>query len=408
MRILVIDDDPFVLKLIARQLQTLGETDVTTCQTAAEGLIRVQDSAHPVTLIVLDLQMPDMDGIEMVRQLSSQSYAGGLVLISGEDQRILQTAALLARTQGLKVTDALHKPVATETLRRVIEQHRAAPPNPVSKPRPAARHHTAAELRAAIAGGQMLCHFQPKVSLADGTLRGVEALVRWHHPDDGLIFPDRFIPLAEEAGLIDPLTDNVLHQALHQARRWQDAGLDLKLSVNISMETLRTLDFPERVTAALDEAGVAPTRLILEITESRLAHDMMAALDILTRLRLRRIGLSIDDFGIGHSSFLQLRDIPFTELKIDRGFVHGAWHDTTRRSIFEASLHTAKDLGLTTIAEGAEDRDDWAFLQHSACDEVQGYFVARPMPGDEVPGWALTWARRHAALAAEIPPTGEP
>jgi EAL domain-containing protein (putative c-di-GMP-specific phosphodiesterase class I) len=404
MSILVIDDDPFVLKLIARQLQTLGETDIVTCERAADGLARLQEGEGAVGLILLDLQMPDMDGIEMVRQLTRIGYAGGLVLISGEDQRILQTAALLARAHRLQVLDALAKPVATDALRRLVEQYRAGPAAPQRAPRPAGRRYTADELGAGIAAGQLVCHFQPQVALADGALRGAESLVRWQHPTDGLVFPDQFIALAEEAGLIDALTDSVLALSLRAARAWREAGLALRISVNVSMDNLVSLDFPEKVAAALEAAGLAASQLVLEVTESRLAHDLVASLDILTRLRLRRIGLSIDDFGTGHSSFAQLRDIPFTELKIDRGFVNGAWHDATRRSIFEASLRMAKDLGLGTVAEGAEDLDDWRFLQASGCDEVQGYFVARPMPGAELVGWAARWAERSAALVAGAVP----
>lgn len=401
MTILVIDDDPFQLKLVTRQLQSLGEADILTFESAEAALLHLVSHGDPAHLVLLDLQMPGMDGVEAVRNLTYNGYAGGLALISGEDDRILQTAAMLARAHRLNLHGALRKPVATAALKDMLERHRASLTQARPVPRAPGKVYTADELRAGIANGELVCHFQPKVALATGAVDGVESLVRWQHPRDGLVYPDRFIALAEEADLIGALTEAVLRQSLHQAQAWQDVGLPLCVSVNVSMDNLTTLDFPDKVVTALAACDLPAERLLLEVTESRLMRDPLVALDILARLRLRRIGLAIDDFGTGHSSFQQLRDIPFTELKIDRGFVTGAWHDAARRTIFEATLRTAKDLGLVTVAEGAEDIEDWRFLRASGCDLVQGYFVARPMPGDAIAGWMMGWAGRYAALCAD-------
>jgi EAL domain-containing protein (putative c-di-GMP-specific phosphodiesterase class I) len=181
---------------------------------------------------------------------------------------------------------------------------------------------------------------------------------------------------------------------LRQARLWQDAGLHLHVAVNVSMNNLGSLEFPDFVARAALNAGVQPASVVLEVTESRLMKNPLEALDILTRLRLKRIGLSIDDFGTGHSSLAQLRDIPFDELKIDRSFVHGAWRDSSLRAIFDASLGMAKQLGMKTVAEGVEDRDDWDFLRATGCDMAQGYFIARPMPADDLPAWIQAWEMR--------------
>jgi EAL domain-containing protein (putative c-di-GMP-specific phosphodiesterase class I) len=296
---------------------------------------------------------------------------------------------------------ALHKPVATEQLRLVIERHHAHHAAIAMTARAPRKTYTAADLRDAIANDQLICHFQPKVALRTGKVVGVESLARWQHPTDGLVFPDRFITLAEESGQIDALTQAILRTALRQARVWMTEGIALAVAVNVSMENLVSLDFPEQVEQALLTARIKPDMLILEVTESRLMRDRLASLDILARLRLRHIGLSIDDFGTGHASFEQLRDVPFTELKIDRGFVNGAARDPARRTIFEASLRLAKELGLKTVAEGAEDRDDWNFLRQSGCDLVQGYFVGRPMPGADLSNWITQWEERYRDLAAK-------
>jgi EAL domain-containing protein (putative c-di-GMP-specific phosphodiesterase class I) len=171
------------------------------------------------------------------------------------------------------------------------------------------------------------------------------------------------------------------------------------MAVNVSMDNLSELEFPDWVERAAKDAGYPLTNLVLEVTESRLMKDALTPIEILTRLRLKRIGLSIDDFGTGHSSLAQLRDIPFTELKVDRGFVHDACRDASLRAIFEASLGMARQLGLRTVAEGVENQEDWDFLRAGACDLAQGNFIARPMPGGELAAWIGEWGTRRAVAS---------
>jgi EAL domain-containing protein (putative c-di-GMP-specific phosphodiesterase class I) len=319
------------------------------------------------------------------------------VLVSGENGRILQTVQKLAQAHHIHILGALAKPVSSEQLRQVLARHAA---RSVAAPDVARHTYAPEELKRAIAGGELVNHYQPKVDLASGALIGVETLVRWQHPQAGLVLPDRFIATAEAHGLIDALTRVVLTAALRQARVWRDAGLDLQVAVNVSMDNLAALDFPDVVAQIANDAGVPLSSLVLEVTESRLMKDVRAPLDILTRLRLKRIGLSIDDFGTGHSSLAQLRDIPFDELKLDRSFVHGAANDPALRAIVAATLAMARQLGMKAVAEGLEDRADWDCLRGLGCDVAQGYLIARPMPGGDLPGWRVEWERRRDALTA--------
>jgi EAL domain-containing protein (putative c-di-GMP-specific phosphodiesterase class I) len=245
-------------------------------------------------------------------------------------------------------------------------------------------------------------YYQPKVAVADGRVVGVETLVRWRHPVDGLVMPDQFIGVAEAHGLIDALTRVVLTEALAQTRVWRDAGRDLRVAVNLSMDNLKTLDFADFIGDQAAMQGVSPSHVVLEVTESRLMGDLRTPLDILTRLRLKRFRLSIDDFGTGHSSLSQLRDLPFHELKIDRSFVHRAWGNDTLSAIFNASLQLAHQLGMEVVAEGVEDRDDWNFLRRSGCDLAQGYFIGRPMPAAELPAWIDSWQHRLSNTEADL------
>jgi EAL domain-containing protein (putative c-di-GMP-specific phosphodiesterase class I) len=204
--------------------------------------------------------------------------------------------------------------------------------------------------------------------------------------------------MAEEHDLIGELTVTVLRTALGQLGRWSAEGLQLDMAVNVSMDNLGALDFPDLVEREAQAAGVKPARLVLEVTESRLMTAPLSSLDILTRLRLKHIGLAIDDFGTGHSSLSQLRDIPFDELKVDRGFIHGAHADGSLQAIVEASVGMARQMGIRTVAEGIEDIDDWRYVRQAGVDVAQGYFIAKPMAAAQIPAWAVAWNRGFERL----------
>lgn len=398
-RVLLVDDEAFVLKLLARQLQNLGYQQLDSCDSGLAALERLEATttaaAPPFDLIFCDLQMPGMDGIELVRNLALRGYAGGLVLVSGEPGRTLQTAERLAQAHGLNLLGALRKPVDPGLLREVLTRHIAAPQRATERAAPA---YSADELRQALAQRQFVNHYQPKVELASRQLVGAEVLVRWDHPQHGLVGPDRFIGAAEEHGLIDELLKTVLVSAFEDGRAWQQAGLVLTLAVNASMDNLSWLGLPDFVAEQAAAQQFPLTRLVLEVTESRLMTNPLAAIDTLTRLRLKRIALSIDDFGTGHSSLTQLRDLPFDELKVDRSFVHGAAADPALRSILESSLTMARQLGMSTVGEGVEDLADWGVLRQAGCDLAQGYFIAKPMPAADLAPWAAAWPQRSATL----------
>ena len=389
-RILALDDEPLMLRLLARMLANLGFTDVVTCDNGYAALEQVDSPGKPPDLILLDLNMPEMDGVEFVRRLAEHRYAGSLVLVSGEDERMLQATVKLVQAHKIPVLGHLRKPATPEGLKILLDKW-AQP----QQGRPQAEKiYGAGEVHAAIRNGELVNYYQPKVEIATGQVVGVETLVRWKNLMDGLVFPDRFIGVAEAHGLIDELTRTVLSEALAQAKVWQEMGLALKVAINVSMDNLASLDFADYVAKQAAMAGVPPQQVILEVTESQLMRDLRAPLEILTRLRLKRFRLSIDDFGTGHSSLAQLRDIPFDELKIDQSFVHGAWDNGTARAMFDASLGLAKQLDMKIVAEGVEDLDDWNFLRNTKCDIAQGYFIAKPMPAADFPGWMEGWQSR--------------
>jgi len=393
-RILVVDDEPFMHKLLSHMLAGLGFTDVTARESGAAAL-EIVDGPLPPELILLDLNMPGMDGIELVRKLVEHDYTGSVILVSGEDERVLQTAVYLVRAHHISVLGHLNKPVSILDLDEMTSRWK-----PAVAPNAAIVPYRPAELRSAIDNGELVNYYQPKVNVLTGAVSGVETLVRWQHPVDGLVFPDRFIALAEENDMIDDLTRVVLSSAMLQARAWRLEGLRLKVAVNLSMDSFSSVTFADFVSDAVLGAGVAPQDVVLEVTESRLLLDQRAPLEILTRLRLKRFRLSIDDFGTGNSSLTQLRQIPFDELKIDQSFVHGASRDNTALAMYSASLNLGRQLGMEVVAEGVEDLEDWDLVRRTKCDLAQGYFIARPMPAAALLEWISAWDRRLPQLVA--------
>ncbi len=390
-KILIVDDDPFMLKVVGRALAKLDFEQVISCESGCQALVMLEEETPVVDLILCDLNMPEMDGVEFIRHLAERRYPSALILISGEDVRILQTAEKLARTHQLTVLGHLQKPVDPEKLKRLIDLGATRPDAKPNQPNLARPVVNVEELRQAIFGGELVNFYQPQVIVATRQVIGVESLVRWRHPRDGWVGPNRFIRVAERHGLIDDLTQCVVAQAVIQASAWRDLGLPLKVAINISMDNLSRLNFPEFMAAQVAAADVNPANIVLEITESRLMKDPLKSLDILARLRLKRFSLSIDDFGTGYSTMAQLRDIPFDELKIDRGFVHGASRDSFIRVIFAASQRMAEQLGMRIVAEGVEDQEDWDYIANSSCHLAQGYYIAKPMPAAELPNWIERW-----------------
>lgn len=395
--VLLIDDEPFALKLLARQLQREGLSALREHGRSQEGLADALDCRGRDALLFLDLQMPDLDGIEFLRALAAQRFDGELVLVSGEHRRIVQAAMRLARAHGLRVLGALAKPVEPAALQALLR----SPATPRLRPEdgdPTPAWMQRDELLRALRDGELQNHYQPKVDLHDGRLSGVETLVRWHHPQHGLVPPEAFIAFAEREELVQPLTRHVLREALAQMRRWDAAGLPLQVAVNISMDDLDDLALPDTVAGIARAERVDLARLVLEVTESRLMRDPLHAVDALGRLRLKRVSLSIDDYGTGHSSLAQLRDLPFDELKLDRSFVRGAPQRGDLRCILDSTIRMARTLELNTVAEGVETADEWRLLRALGCHHAQGWLIGRAMPGAALPAWHAQWCQRVPAL----------
>src|SRR3954471_3476733 len=308
---LIVDDEPDVADVIAEFAARAGYA-VTTTYTP-QAFDEVYHDGFDV--VILDLWMPGVDGIELIRRLAARRSQARLVLVSGFDRRVLEAAQQLALSHGLRVAGALGKPLRLAALMELLD---ADAPQPRSASR--AVEVTLGELQQAFTDDRIILHYQPQVSLATGAIVGLEALVRWRLADGATLPPEMFVQLAEAAGLSLALTWRVLEKAAAQAAAIAEP-YNLSVSINLPPAALTDITFPDQVLAAVRDTPLAPPRLHFEVTETSLAHEPKAALDILTRLRLKGFPLAIDDFGVGYSSLAQLRAMPLSTLKVDKSFV---------------------------------------------------------------------------------------
>ncbi|KAB7770154.1 EAL domain-containing response regulator [Xanthomonas maliensis] len=400
--VLVVDDSAVQREHAMALCRQLGAAAVDG---ASDGLAALDWLAHASapSLMLIDLEMPGMDGVQLLDALARGQQSVPVIVVSQRGSALIDAVTQLGRSAGLRVLGGLEKPLTLQELATALN---CVPGTAPSEPAPppvaisallSSGGAAASRLDRAMRRGEIRVAYQPKLDLRDGRLRGVEALARWRRPQGDMIGPDRFIPLAEREGLIHALTQQVVDKAIKQLVDWRGEGLHLTLALNLSPTLLGEADFLEQLCGKLAEHGLTPADLVLELTESALVEPANA-LSMLARLRLHGFGLSIDDYGTGFSSLQRLASIPFTELKLDRSFVHAAHRSRSQRTVLESTLELAHRLELTAVAEGVETPDDWRLLRDLGCDLAQGYLMASPMPGPMLSDWWRTHALRIAGL----------
>jgi EAL domain-containing protein (putative c-di-GMP-specific phosphodiesterase class I)/CheY-like chemotaxis protein len=383
-RLLIVEDDSEVLGVIAAIARRLGFTIASTGDGA--DFLRLVDTFRP-TAIVLDLHMPATDGVELLRLLVARDCKAQVLLLCDQGEQVLTTANEVGAS--LSMHGVLTKPVVPvdllTQLASVLKQHGVI---------------DAAELSRGIASGELVPYYQPKASFKPRrgwVIDGVEALVRWLHPKLGLVMPDEFIPLAERTGLITQLTDAVLALALRQVRSWNDENLRLKCAVNLAPSLVTDLSFPDRVGALLAGLEIDGSQLALELTETATMQDPTKAMDILTRLRVKRVCLSLDDFGTGFSSLTRLYQMPFDEMKIDKSLVSNIPHSREANTMVGSLVELGHNLGLTICAEGVESLAALGLLGVMGCDHAQGFFISRAIAASEIPSFVDHWNNERSA-----------
>ncbi|MEH6418389.1 EAL domain-containing response regulator [Pseudomonas sp. CGJS7] len=388
--VLVVEDHGFQRRMALRLLAELGIDRLHEAADGARALALLRELAQPPDVVMVDLDMPGMDGIEFIDHLAREHLARSILVVSALDAALLHTVQTMARACGLRVLDAVPKPLTKAKLYKALDSLRQTKADE-EPPDPGEIHLD--QVQTALSNGQIVPWFQPQVELSNGRVIGVEALARWRRSDGRVVLPHYFVPVLAGARLLDQLTERMLAQACRWKREWDRAGLRLKLSVNVSASTLDDVGAADRYQRIVREAGVDPGEIVLELTESSLMADPARGLAVLARLRLKGFGLSIDDFGTGWSSLSQLSQVPFTELKIDQEFVAGATAQPRKRAVVEASLDLARKLGLDAVAEGVETVEDWQMLAELGCAIAQGRLIGDAVPGEELPAMLGRWRR---------------
>lgn len=371
--LLAIDDDAGMLDIVSRAARSLGyRVDATIDPDAFKEIVR---TAGP-DVIMIDLQMPRCDGVELLEFLAAEKCRSPIVLASGFDARVVSISKALGEKLGLTMATPLTKPVRLAALKAMLTLYRESD-----------FEIDAATLRQAIEDDQLELHFQPLIDLKTRGLIGWEALVRWQHPQQGLQMPDAFIGVAERDGVIDALSHRVAELAVRQIAAWRADGLDLFVSINLSALNLGDARFPDRLEQLCASHDVPPALLRLELTETAAMANPVGLIGALTRLRLKGFELAIDDFGTGYSSLLQLHRLPFSELKIDQSFVRAMGDSEEAELIVGVTIGLGHALNMQMIAEGIETGAVADQLAALGCDIGQGYHFGKPMPACDTRAW---------------------
>jgi EAL domain-containing protein (putative c-di-GMP-specific phosphodiesterase class I)/AmiR/NasT family two-component response regulator len=393
LRFLVVEDHGFQRWHVENLLRSLGAAEVHAAEEGGRALEIVRSADPPVDVIVTDLNMPGMDGIEFIRHVGESGSRASILLVSEQDPTLLESVAAMTEAYGLGLLQALRKPLTAQKLGAAIARYR----RPEALPAAAPRAFSVREIEVGLRNDEFAPYFQAKVSLATGHIEGAEALVRWRHPQLGIVLPGRFIDLLEANRKMDELTMVVLRKAAIECRAWRARGFPTTVSVNLSPTVLDDVALADRLDQVVAGQGLVPADVVLEVTENAATSHLAHILENLSRLRMKGFGLSIDDYGTGYASMQQLARIPFTELKIDQSFVRNAVNGGPSRAMLESSLEIAAKLGIPAVAEGVASEDELRLLRALGCPLGQGNYLLEPVPDAE---FGLLLERRAAAGGA--------
>jgi EAL domain-containing protein (putative c-di-GMP-specific phosphodiesterase class I)/AmiR/NasT family two-component response regulator len=393
LRLLVADDSITQRRYVVDLCKELNVKEVYEAENGITALNILQE--NEVDVVLIDLEMPVMDGIELIRVIATKKLCKNVIILSAKDPILIASVGTMAEADGLYVLGTFQKPLLLDVLKcsllRFIHdsQIKNIAPDPQAKV-----DVTAVEFGDALAQGDVTLAFQPKLTVQGLLLRGVEGLARWRHPQKGMISPGEFIPLAERHGMMDLMTRTLFKQAFEYKKQWQQYGLRFHLALNLSPLSLADVDMVDWIFELAQVNGIAPADITLEITENALLDELASAIHTLARLRLKGFHIAIDDYGTGFANAQQLSRVPATELKIDRSLVHRTAARPQQYTILASTVELAKNLNLTTVAEGVETEEDFKILEKLGIDLVQGFYFCKPLFADEL----LQWIKKDLTL----------
>jgi len=388
----IIDDDLAFSALLKEISQSIcSEIEVFT-----DPSLFIEKSFLATDIIILDIKMPKMDGVEILRQLAVKKCQANIILISGFDSSVLHSTSMLANELGLNIIAQITKPAQPQRIQSILKNIKAEQDSVLKQinsdiPKSNDFCFSKDDIEFALNHNQLVLFYQPQINLKNNTLIGVEALARWQHPKYGIIYPNDFIPLIEKYQLLELLTDKVIRLAIEQEKLFKGYGYNFIVSINICASNVTSLTLPETIEDLINNTDLQPSMICFEVTESELMGELISSMDTLTRMRIKGFKLSIDDFGTGYSSLLQLYRIPFNELKIDQSFIKNLMSSPESKIIVDTCITLAHKLGMSVVAEGIEDAETLNELSKMGCDVGQGYHLCKPMPISNL----LYWIHEH-------------
>lgn len=383
--VIVVDDSQVQCQHAADLCITLFENaQISQAYNGRQALDQLQES--PADLILIDLEMPVMDGIELITEIAQRNLAPAIIIMSAKDTKLISSVGVMAEAGGLNVLGCYQKPITEETLQQAASKYRAFEQK-ITTANAEQQQVTGADILNGIEANQFILHYQPKLTTKGIILKGVEALARWSHPDIGLVSPLQFIAVAEQSNHITPLSLHLFDIALKQKAFWNRHGLNFSLAFNLSPLLLTEDALISWIEDALAKYAIQPDEIIMEVTENVMLGDVAKSLQTLTRLRLKGFGIALDDYGTGFANAEQLVRLPATELKIDRSLINGISRSPQLEKLLASTVSLAADLNLVTVAEGVEHLEDYNVLRDSNVCQMQGYYFSRPLAADTFTNW---------------------
>jgi EAL domain-containing protein (putative c-di-GMP-specific phosphodiesterase class I)/CheY-like chemotaxis protein len=386
---LVAEADPSQRAALGDMLGQLGASQVTEVPDGHTALRCFQDTFTPtVNVAIIDLALPGMDGLELIRTLAAMKCGARLIVVGAQASNLMFSVETMAQAYGFDLLGTMTKPLSVTRLQALLENY--LPPAPPSSG-PQGPTFTFAEVGIGLQARQFEPFFQPKIELETGQVKGLESFARWRHPEHGLLGPSSFIDALEQNNRIDFLDWSMIEKSVEQCRAFHDMGMPISISINLAPETLAHPAFMQQIAACTGRHRVMPDYITFEMPESSVLATDPGFLERLVRLRMAGYGLAIDDYGTGRSNLQLLARIPFSELKIDRSFVDGASKKLALGTVLSSCLGLARSLDRMSVAVGVETKEDWDFLQGLGCTYAQGYHIASPMAAEDFPGWLEDW-----------------
>jgi EAL domain-containing protein (putative c-di-GMP-specific phosphodiesterase class I) len=387
-RVLVVEDDSFQRLCLLSQFGQMAGVRADAAQDGRAALECLRTQHYD--LILSDLMMPNMDGVQLIQELAALEHKPALALMSTLPKRVLSSASQVARLAGFDVIATLCKPLHMPALRALVTQLPVRVGQPCVAPPTAAPPERAA-LTMALANGELQAWFQPKKCLRRERIVAAEALVRWAHPQHGVLMPSEFLPALVEFGLEEGLLAMVIGQTLAAQIKWRRHGFRVPVSINLPTHLLDDGALVDRLLDQVSAGGGQARDIGFELSEDSCARNQSNYYANVCRFRFKGFGLAQDDFGSGYSSYFNLASTPFSELKIDRSLVHGCLENQSLASTLGSIVRLGRQLGLTVVAEGVETAQEQAFLRGLDCDQVQGFLVSPAVP----------WAQFKQLLVAQ-------